>query len=446
MDQTVSLNDKNNIEINDDFLRAIEAINSGKNGLFITGKPGTGKSTFLDFFRTTTKKKAVVLAPTGVAAVNIQGQTIHSFFNFKPDITVDTVPSVKFDPSKAKLYKRLELVIIDEISMVRSDLMDCIDAFLRLHGPDREKSFGGVQMVYIGDLYQLEPVVPPNERHIFQTLYRSPYFFDSQAVQKTGVETIEFRKNYRQNEQAFLKLLDAIRTGQTRREDIDTLNTRYQPGFIPPEDQFYMHLTTTNKLADQINRERLDALKEDLFTYEGRRAGDFSVKNLPTHESLDLKIGAHVMLLNNDPEGRWVNGSVGRIEDIFSAGFNSVAVLVKLADGVQVEVEPFKWEIFEFYYNEKKDGIDSRIVGSFKQFPIKLAWAITIHKSQGKTFNRVIIDIGNGAFCHGQIYVALSRCTAFGGIVLKQKIAPGDIRVNSHVTMFDIRDIRTDAD
>jgi ATP-dependent DNA helicase PIF1 len=439
MDSPATLDNTQNIDISEDFLRAIEAINSGATGLFITGKAGTGKSTFLDFCRRNIKKNTVVLAPTGVAAVNVQGQTVHSFFNFKPDITVEGVSGVRIDAAAAKMYKRLEVLIIDEISMVRADLMDCMDTFLRLHGPDPDSAFGGIQMIYIGDLYQLAPVVPGNEYSIFQTVYRSPYFFDSRVIAKTGITIMEFEKNYRQQDKEFLDLLDAIRTNRVTPQDIDKLNTRYDPDFVPGDDEFYLYLTTTNKLADEINTARLSALKEDLFTYEAVVRGDFKAKNLPTHEVLDLKIGAHVILLNNDPEGRWVNGSIGVIKDIFNAGFNATAVLVELTDGKRVEVEPFKWEIFEFFYNERKGGIDARIVGSFKQFPMKLAWAITIHKSQGKTFEKVIIDVGRGAFCDGQIYVALSRATTFEGIVLKKRIAPKDIRLNRHVSSFGSR-------
>lgn len=427
---------KKDIEINDAFLRALDFIENGSANLFITGKAGTGKSTFLQYCRNRIKKNMVVLAPTGVAAVNVEGQTIHSFFGFKPDITLEGVSSIKVNKNKARIYKKLEMIIIDEVSMVRADLMDCIDAFLRLYGPKNKEAFGGVPMILIGDLYQLAPVVLPDERYIFQTIYKSPYFFDAKVFEEVNLEILEFEKNYRQQDQNFLNLLDAIRRNRITPEHLCTLNTRHDPFFEPGDDEFYVYLTTTNKLADQINYERLHALNEDLFTHDGKVEGNFKNKNLPTHETLDLKIGSQVMLLNNDPEKQWVNGSIGEITDIFNAGFNAMAVQVTLADGKKVEVEPFKWEIFQFYYNEEKEAIESRAVGSFKQFPMKLAWAITIHKSQGKTFSNIVVDIGRGAFCHGQIYVALSRCTTFDGIVLKRKIRSRDIYMDAQVNRF----------
>ena len=431
-----AVKEKLQIEVNADFQRAIDLIVKSSANIFITGKAGTGKSTFLQYCRKEINKKLVVLAPTGVAAVNVQGQTIQSFFHFKPDITVEAVSSIKIRPDKAKIYKKLELMIIDEISMVRADLIDCVDAFLRLYGPEADKVFGGVQIIFIGDLYQLAPVVPPDERQLFQTVYKSPYFFDAHVFNKVTMEIIEFEKNYRQKDTAFLDLLNAIRNNDVTQENIDILNTRQDALFQPKNDAFYVYLTTTNKLADAINYERLHALNEDLFTYEGKVRGDFTNKNLPTHEILDLKVGAQVMLLNNDMEKRWINGSIGEIVDIFKAGFNSVAIQVVLSDGTRVEVEPFTWEIHQFYYDEKKDAIASRMVGSFKQFPMKLAWAMTIHKSQGKTFDNIIIDVGQGAFCHGQMYVALSRCTTFEGIILKRAISLKDIRMDKRVAEF----------
>jgi len=424
------------IEINADFHRAIDLIVNSSLNVFITGKAGTGKSTFLQYCREEVKKSLVVLAPTGVAAVNVCGQTIHSFFNFKPDITVEAVSSVKIKPDMAKIYKKLDVLIIDEISMVRADLIDCVDTFLRLYGPDAERVFGGIQIVFIGDLYQLAPVVPPDERDLFQTVYKSPYFFDAHVFKKVDMEIIEFEKNYRQKDEEFLDLLNSIRNNNVTERNIQALNVRHNPSFDPRQDEFYVYLTTTNKLADQINYDRLHALKEDLFTYEGRVRGDFTNNSLPTHEVLDLKVGAQVMLLNNDLEKRWINGSIGEVVDIFKAGFNSVAVQVVLTDGSRVEVEPFTWEIYQFYYDEKKDSIASRLAGSFKQFPMKLAWAITIHKSQGKTFDKIIIDVGRGAFCHGQIYVALSRCTTFEGIILKNRIENKDIQMDKRVAEF----------
>lgn len=424
------------IDINPDFLRTIDLIENSREHLFITGRAGTGKSTFLNYYRSITKRKIVVLAPTGVAAVNVGGQTIHSFFNFKPDITPQTVSSVKIRPDSVNLYKKLQVIVIDEVSMARADLIDCMDIFLRLYGPRNNEAFGGVQMVMMGDLFQLPPVVLPAEKTIFQSLYTSPFFFGAHVFKGTNIKIVEFEKNYRQKDDTFLALLDAVRTNRLTPQHFDVLNSRYDPFSEPKSDARFIYLTTTNQLADQLNCERLNIIEEDLFTNEGVLRGSFIEKNCPTHKVLDLKIGAQVMLLNNDPEGRWVNGSIGKVTDIFNAGFNSMAVQVVLTSGQTVEVEPFTWELHEFFYNNDKDSIDVRTVGSFKQFPMKLAWAITIHKSQGKTFDQVIIDVGNGAFCHGQVYVALSRCTSLEGIILKRKITPRDICMDQQILCF----------
>lgn len=426
-----------NIEINADYLNALDLIEKGAPYIFITGKAGTGKSTFLQYCRTQIKRNLVVLAPTGVAAVNVKGQTIHSFFGFKPDITLKAIASIPVRQDMKKVYKQLRTLIIDEVSMVRADLIDCIDAFLKLYGLDAKKPFGGVQLILMGDLNQLPPVVLSSEKAIFRSLYASPYFFDAHVFKSLTIEIVEFEKNYRQKDKdEFLELLDAIRNNRINPGHIDTLNRRLNPHFQPKDSESYVYLTTTNRIADQINDERLKALKEDPFTYDGKIKGTFTAQTLPTHEVLELKIGAQVMLLNNDLEGRWINGSIGKVKDIFNAGFNAIAVLVELVDGTEVEVEPYTWEIFEFFYNTKKDSIDSRSKGSFQQFPMKLAWAMTIHKSQGKTFDRVIIDVGSGAFCHGQIYVALSRCTSLEGIVLKNRIASRDIQMDSRIYRF----------
>lgn len=427
---------KTDIEINEDFLKGIKLLEEGSSHVFIKGRAGTGKSTFLNYCRTNLKKNMVVLAPTGAAAVNVGGQTIHSFFNFKPNITVRGVGGVSVRPEFSKVYPRLEMIVIDEVSMVRADLLDCINIFLRQHGPDKTKDFGGVKMVFIGDLYQLPPVVTSADESIFEMHYRSPYFFDAHVFGKIQVEVIEFEKNYRQQDVQFQELLEVIRHNKVTNAHLSLLNSRYDPDYDPPADEHCVYLTTTNKLADDINRERLDALREDLFSHEGKKRGGFEGATLPTHEVLDLKVGAQVIMLNNDREGRWVNGTIGRIKEIYNAGFNAAAIQVALPDGKSIEVEPYTWEMFEFFYNDKRGTIDSRVTGSFKQFPMKLAWAITIHKSQGKTFSKVIIDVGRGAFCHGQIYVALSRCTTLEGIVLKSKISAKDLYLDENIQRF----------
>ena len=416
-------------------------LENGSRNIFITGKAGTGKSTLLQYFRDHTTKNVAVLAPTGVAAVNIKGQTIHSFFRFKPDITPDGVHSVRVRMVQKELYRKIEAIIIDEVSMVRADLLDCVDIFLRLHGRDRMAAFGGVQMVFIGDLYQLSPVVTQAERGIFKDVYPSPYFFDSKVYRKINgtdqhprkVEFVELKKIYRQKEEEFIRLLGAIRNQSATQEHLKVLNERCIPHFKPREDDFYVYLTTTNAMADRINQERLDKLEGKSYYYEGTLAGTFKSRNLPTHEMLELKVGAQVMLLNNDPGGRWINGSIGKIIEIVDEG---KIVTIELSEGGIVDVTSFEWEMFRFFFNEDTRSLESESVGSFKQHPLKLAWAVTIHKSQGKTFDKAIVDVGSGTFAHGQAYVALSRCVSFDGLILKRPILQRHILLDNSVVRF----------
>jgi len=432
------------LDLNEHFTRAYDLMEKSRKNLFITGKAGTGKSTLLQYFRAQTRKNVVVLAPTGVAAVNVRGQTIHSFFSFKPDITPEGTRLIRVSKSKKITYQNLETVIIDEVSMVRADLLDCVDTFLRLHGPDRDSLFGGVQMIFIGDLYQLPPVVTSLQRAVFteraegsgKTMYRSPYFFDANVFERFQVEFIELEKIYRQNDDHFIGLLNAVRSNLLTGQYLEALNKRLIPDFKPDQNDFYIHLTTTNDLADQINREQLNALKGQTYCYHGELNGDFDRKGLPTQETLDLKIGSQVMLLNNDPQGRWINGTIGKISTVEKNSDDSDIIRVELPQGSVVEVIPFTWEMYRFFYNEEAGVLDSESIGSFTQYPLRLAWAITIHKSQGKTFEKVIIDIGRGTFSHGQIYVALSRCTSLEGVVLKKPILKKHIFMDRRIVRF----------
>lgn len=422
------------LDLNERFLHALHIMEETDKNVFITGRAGTGKSTLLQHFRNTTKKKIAVLAPTGVAAINVRGQTIHSFFGFKPDITPDMVQGMK--PREKNIYKNLDVIVIDEVSMVRSDLMDCIDSFLRIYGKNKNKPFGGLQMIFIGDLYQLPPVVTYRENMLFKSLYKSPYFFDSMVFHNGfEMEFIELEKVYRQRDDKFLNILNAIRNNTASDDDIATINKRYMPDFRK-EEGFYIHLTTTNDLADSINMQKLAELKGKEYPYRGLIEGDFSIKDLPTGIEINLKIGAQVMLLNNDPMGRWINGSIGKIIGIEKTKGEPDVIKIKLQNGEIIDVIPYTWGIYEYHYDKKNKKIISDVVGTFTQYPVKLAWAVTIHKSQGLTFEKVIIDIGRGTFSHGQLYVALSRCTSLNGIVLKRPIAKKHIFMDRRVVDF----------
>lgn len=424
------------IEINEQFGRALDIMENSNRHIFITGKAGTGKSTLLEHFRSVTGKNIAVLAPTGVAALNVQGQTVHSFCGFKPDITLDKVK--KAARHKAPLYKKLDAVIVDEVSMVRADLLDCVEKFLALNGPRPKKLFGGVQMIFIGDLYQLPPVVTSKERSVFASQYAAPYFFASRVFQdlRFDMELVELEKIYRQTEADFIDLLNAIRNRSVTDREIRRLNSRCDPDFVPPDDEFYVSLTSTNDLAYARNREKLETLPGPVSGYRGLIDGEFETSYLPTDEILELKKGAQVMMVNNDKKGRWVNGTVGKIVDIRKVDGGEDILEVELRGGEVADVHPHAWELFRYDYDADSEKIVTEAVGSFLQYPVKLAWAITIHKSQGKTFDKVIIDIGRGTFAHGQVYVALSRATSFNGILLKKAISKSHIRMDYRVIEF----------
>lgn len=424
------------IELNPQFKIALNIMENSTKNIFITGKAGTGKSTLLEYFRDTTKKKIAVLAPTGVAALNVKGQTIHSFCRFKPDITLDKVR--KISKKKGSLYSKLDAIVIDEISMVRADLLDCVEKFLRLNSRNPRKWFGGIQMIFIGDLYQLPPVVTSSEKEVFSTQYETPYFFSSFTFNAPtfDMEFVELEKIYRQTEEDFIQLLNAIRNRSVTDEDIQRLNSNCNPGFTPPERDFYVYLTSTNDHAYRRNQEKLQRLPGKLFEYQGVLRGEFKKSYLPTDEALALKVGSQIMLVNNDRNGRWVNGSVGKIIDIKRKKQSDDRLVAELRDGDIVDVEPYVWKLFRYKYDDKSQQIYTETVGSFRQYPLRLAWAITIHKSQGKTFDNVIVDIGRGTFAHGQVYVALSRCTNFRGVVLKKEIKKNHIRMDYRVIKF----------
>jgi len=423
------------LDINAEFQSTLDQLETGTDHLFITGRAGTGKSTLLQHYRSNSSKKMIVLAPTGVAALNVQGQTIHSFFGFAPQITPEQARKEHPSDSSKSLIEELEMVIIDEASMLRADLLDAIDQALRQYGhPD--KPFGGKRMIFIGDLYQLPPVVTRDERAQFEEEYASPYFFDAKVFRECQISIFQLEQVYRQQDQGFIDLLNLIRDNSIQPEHFQELNKRYDKmyqAFLKPNE---ITLCTTNAAANQINQDQLDLIKGKKLKYSGETEGEF-IRQLPTHEKLELKIGAQVMLVNNDAAKRWVNGSTGIVTgSSWSEEEDCDVLLVNLSTGKAVEVLPYTWETNQYYYDEDSKDIEMERIGAFTQYPLKLAWAVTIHKSQGKTFDHVVLDIGRGTFAHGQIYVALSRCTSLEGITLRQALLPKHIWSDQRIQYF----------
>ena len=423
------------IEINPEFARALERMRSGKGNLFITGKAGTGKSTLLEYFRAHAEQEPVILAPTGVAALNVRGQTVHRFFQFRIDVTPSKVRESRKRPRNASLYGNLNTIVIDEVSMLRADLLDCIDIFLRKHGPRRRRPFGGVQMIFVGDLYQLPPVVSGEEREIFRTLYKTPYFFSAAALRNAELDIIELDKVYRQQDARFVEILNHVRNDSVDETDIAALNARLDTSYTPTPDEFSITLTTTNRNADATNDRKLKSLPGKARVSVANIEGEFGREHYPTSVELAFKPGAQIMLLNNDPERRWVNGSIGTIESTRQRDNGGPTVMVRLNDGDSiVKVEPHAWELIRFALENGQ--IATERIGRFRQLPFRLAWAVTIHKSQGKTFDKIVVDLERGAFAAGQTYVALSRCTSLEGIVLKRPISEKSIRADWRVCKF----------
>ncbi|MFA5031009.1 MAG: AAA family ATPase [Patescibacteria group bacterium] len=410
----VSIEKPTVFDLNQEKQEVLDLLEKTNQNVFLTGKAGTGKSNFLKYFRATTKKNVVVLAFTGVAAVNVQGQTIHSFFKFHPQTTIDNIKRRWGDD--AKIYRKIDTIVIDEISMVRADLLDFIDKFMRLNGTNPNKPFGGVQVFAIGDLFQLPPVVTGEEERFFTSVYKSPYFFNSKVYPQARFVKNELTEMYRQDKEVqhnFIKALDNLRTCTFDQKDIDLINTRFDPDYEKPKNEFVISLVPTNRMAESINMTELAKLPSQEKIYRGFVTGDFKDKNLPTSQELAVKENAQVMLLNNDSKQRWVNGEIVKV---IKTQDSSVRVLFD--SGEFDDITPNKWDSIKFVFDEETQKIQPEVIGTFTQLPIKLAWAVTIHKGQGKTFDKVHIDFGNGTFASGQAYVALSRCRTLEGMTL----------------------------
>lgn len=423
--------DKKPMELSDDYKYVLNKLERSNEPVFITGKAGTGKSTLLQLFRRTTKKKIVALAPTGVAALNVKGQTLHSFFGFPPKpLSRSEIKKRRFK----KLYENIDIIIIDEISMVRADMLDNIDYFLRINRGNHIP-FGGVQMVFFGDLFQLPPVVATDEeRFLINFNYDSPYFFSAHVLKEMDMEMVELRKVYRQEERHFIRLLDAVRLNKIDYDDLSDLNERHLPNFNP-EGVNYITLSTRNRIVDSINKKELENIPLQEYAYLAKTTGSFEARLFPTDAILKLKLGAQVMFIKNDPARKYVNGTIGKVVDL---DVDKIQVEINKGTTKQViDVEKEEWEIVKYKVaDDDKDKIKADVMGTFTQYPLRAAWAITIHKSQGKTFDRVIIDMGRGAFEHGQTYVALSRCRTLEGIVLKQALRSRDIMVDDRVVEY----------
>lgn len=421
------------LQLSDDFNYALGRMETGDH-LFITGRAGTGKSTLLRIFRRSTQRNVVVVAPTGVAALNVGGQTIHSLFGFPPRLLLRE--NIRPNRRYARLFESLDTLVIDEISMVRADVMDAIDLALRLNRRNSEP-FGGVQIVMFGDLYQLPPIVSSQEEKLyFRQTYPNAYFFSADCFDMIDLEMIELRQVYRQDSRHFLRLLEAIRNATVDYDELESLNERHLPEFVAEEGDHYITLAARNATVNGINQRKLAELDGPEMLYLGSTSGQFSEKLFPVPAALKLKVGAQVMTVRNDNEKKYVNGTIGTVIEC-----KSEAVVILVAENGkprEIEVGYEEWDVIRYTatgtLEDTKIGTES--LGKYKQIPVRLAWAVTIHKAQGKTFDKVIVDMGRGAFEHGQTYVALSRCRTLQGIVLRNPLTPRDVMVDPAVVEF----------
>jgi ATP-dependent exoDNAse (exonuclease V) alpha subunit len=455
---TSSLQTKNTLPhdfiLTDEFKEAFDTIENTTQCAFITGKAGTGKSTLITYFREKTKKNVVYLAPTGIAAINIQGKTIHSFFKFPLHLIQED--DVKINFRQKDLFNKLDTIVIDEISMARADIIDGMDFSLRLNRRI-SRPFGGVQMIFIGDLYQLPPVVNSKEvfnitqagntvatmplKEYFEREYGGFYFFNSKIFKSVKFETIELQHIFRQKDRQFIDLLNAFREQSFTTADLEILNRQCNPLDENNSNEVRLTICTTNAIANAMNEKRMNSLAAKPYIYEAQIEGRYDTELFPTGRNLILKTGSQVMMIKNDSENssfpRWVNGSLGVVKSLTEDG---IAVMIR---GRTHTVKRETWEAIEYEYDQETQAIQAKVIGTFIQYPIKAAWAVTIHKSQGQTFDRVAIDLGNGAFAHGQTYVALSRCTSLEGITLLRPVRYNDIILDPKVVSF-MKEIRPD--